>query len=60
MATTTKELTKELKKTATGAVDYAKTTVDTVQTDLADTAADVRDAVQKVFLAGLGALAVAE
>lgn len=60
MATTTQGLSKELKKTATDAVDYAKTTVDGVQNDLADTAADVRDAVQKVFLAGLGALAVAE
>ena len=59
MATTT-ELTKELKKTATDAVETAKTTVDTVQNDLADAAADVRESVQKVFLAGLGALVVAE
>ncbi|MEM1116054.1 MAG: phasin family protein [Bacteroidota bacterium] len=60
MATTTKELTKELKKTATDAIDSAKTTVDTVQSDLSDAAADVRESVQKVFLAGLGALVVAE
>lgn len=60
MATTTKELTKELKKTADTALDTAKTTVDSVQNDLSDAAADVRDSVQKVFLAGLGALVVAE
>ena len=60
MATTTKNLQKEMKKTATDAVDYAKTTVESVQQDLAETAGDVKDAVGKVFLAGLGALAVAE
>ncbi len=60
MATKTKNLQKELKKTATDTVDYAKTTVEGIQKDLADTAGDVKDAVGKVFLAGLGALAVAE
>ena len=60
MATTTKNLQKEIKKTAADAVDYAKTTAESVQKDLTDTAGDVRGAVNKVFLAGLGALAVAE
>ena len=58
MATT--DLTKELKKTADDALKSAKTTVDSVQSDLTETAGDVKDAVQKVFLAGLGALVVAE
>ena len=60
MATTTKELRQEIKKTADDAVKTAKTTVDTVQRDLTEAAGDVQDAVQKVFLAGLGALAMAE
>lgn len=60
MASTTKNLQKEIKKTATDALDSAKSTVDSVQRDLLDTAGDARDAVQRVFLAGLGALAVTE
>ena len=60
MATTTKDLQQEIKKTADTAVDTVKTTIDSVQSDLTETAGDVRDAVQKVFLAGLGALVVAE
>lgn len=60
MATTTQNLTKEIKKTTDDAVATVKTTVETVQNDLTDAAGDVKDAVQKVFLAGLGALAVAE
>ncbi len=60
MATTTKNLTKEIQKTANDAVESAKTTVESVQNDLTDAAGDVKDAVQKVFLAGLGALAIAE
>ena len=60
MATTTKNLQKEIAKTTTDAVDYAKNTVESVQKDLADTAGDVKSAVNRVFLAGLGALAVAE
>ena len=58
MATT--DLTKELKKTADDAIKSAKTTAESVQSDLTETAGDVKDAVQKVFLAGLGALVVAE
>ena len=60
MATTTQNLTKEIKKTTDDAVGQVKTTVETVQRDLTETAGDVKDAVGKVFLAGLGALAVAE
>lgn len=63
MATKTKTpnaLRKELQKTADDAVATAKTTVESVQRDLTDAAGDVQDAVQKVFLAGLGALALAE
>ena len=63
MATATKtasNLRKELQKTADDAVATAKTTVESVQRDLTEAAGDVQDAVQKVFLAGLGALALAE
>lgn len=54
------DLRTEIKKTADDAVTSVKTTVETVQRDLTDAAGDVRDAVNKVFLAGLGALVVAE
>ena len=57
---TPKSLRKELQKTADDAVATAKTTVESVQRDLTEAAGDVQDAVQKVFLAGLGALALAE
>lgn len=60
MATTTQELRKEIQKTTDVAVKSAKTTVETVQRDLTETAGDFQDAAQKVFLAGLGALALAE
>lgn len=60
MATKTSNLTKEIKKTASDAIGTAKTTAESVQDTLADAAGDARDSVQKVFLAGLGALAVAE
>ena len=60
MATTTENLQKELTKTTTDAITAAKTTVEGVQRDLTEAAGDVKDAVTKVFLAGLGALAVAE
>ena len=59
-AKSTKALQKEAKKTTNDAVATAKATVESVQRDLTETAGDVRDAVSKVFLAGLGALAVAE
>ena len=57
---TPKSLRKEFQKTADDAVATAKTTVESVQRDLTEAAGDVQDAVQKVFLAGLGALALAE
>jgi len=60
MATKTQDLRTELKKTADTAVTTAKSTVEGVQRDLTDAAGDVRDAAQKVFLAGLGALVMAE
>lgn len=60
MATTTQDLQKELKKTTTDAVGLAKTTVGTVQKNVNETVGEVRDSVQNVFLAGLGALALAE
>ena len=56
----TKELTKEIKKTADDAVKSVKATAEDVQRELAETAGDVKDAVHNVFLAGLGALAVTE
>lgn len=60
MASTTRDLQKEATKATTDAITLARTTVESVQKDLSESAGDVRDAVQKVFLAGLGALAVAE
>lgn len=60
MATQTRELKKELQKTTADAQKAVKTTAATVQKELTETAGDVKDAAQKVFLAGLGALAVAE
>ena len=50
----------DLKKTADDALGLAMTTAESVQKDLVDTAGDVKDAVQNVFLAGLGALSLAE
>ena len=49
-------LRKELQKSADDALNATKSTVESVQRDLTDAAGDVQDAVQKVFLAGLGAL----
>ena len=60
MATQTQELKKELKKTTDNARKTVKDTVETAQKEIAGTAGDVKDAAQKVFLAGLGAFAVAE
>ena len=60
MATQTQDLQKEIKKTTTDAVTLAKSTVDRVQQDVNETVGEVRDSVQNVFLAGLGALALAE
>ena len=56
----TTELGKEIKKSADDAVKAVRTTAEDVVGDLAETAGDVKDAAHKVFLAGLGALAVTE
>ena len=50
----------DAKKTARDARSLAMTTAETVQRDLIDTAGDVKESVQNVFLAGLGALSMAE
>ena len=57
---TAKSFRQELQKQADDAITSARTTVESVQRDLTDAAGDVQDAVSKVFLAGLGALALAE
>ena len=58
--TKTQELQKEIKKTTEDAMSSVKTTVESVQRELSDTAGDVKEAVQKVFMAGIGALTAAE
>ena len=50
----------DAKKTARDARSLAMTTAENVQRDLIDTAGDVKESVQNVFLAGLGALSLAE
>ena len=60
MATTTLPFQKELQKTADEAVGLARTTADSVQKTVAGTASDVKESAERVFLAGLGALALAE
>ena len=50
----------DLKKTADDTLGLARTTAENVQTDLAETVISVRESVQSVFLAGLGALSMAE
>ena len=55
-----KDLQKEIKKTADDAVKSIKTTAESVQKDFSEAAGDVKEATQNVFLAGLGALAMAE
>ncbi|MFN3597598.1 MAG: phasin family protein [Rubricoccaceae bacterium] len=60
MATKTKQLQTEIKKTTDDAVALARTTAENVQKEVSETAGDVREAAQKVFLAGLGALSLAE
>lgn len=60
MATQTKQLQKEIKKTADDAVTTAKTAVGTAQKEVAEAATEAKESVQNVFLAGLGAFAMAE
>ncbi len=54
------QLQEELKQTADNAVNFARNTAGNVQSDIKGVAGDARDAVQKIFRAGLGALVVAE
>jgi poly(hydroxyalkanoate) granule-associated protein len=56
----TKRVGTDLKKTADDAVALARTTAEGVQKGIAGTVGDVSESVQKVFYAGLGALAMAE
>ena len=56
----TKRLGTDLKKTADDTISLAMTTAENVQRDLLDTVGDVKESVQNVFLAGLGALSMAE
>ncbi|MDX1421341.1 MAG: phasin family protein [Rubricoccaceae bacterium] len=58
MATTTVQ--SELKKTTDDAVKLAKTTADTVQKTVTDTANGVKETTERIFFAGLGAFALAE
>jgi poly(hydroxyalkanoate) granule-associated protein len=60
MPTNVETLQEELKQTAGNAVTLARNTAESVQQDLMGAAGDVRDAVSKIFLAGLGALVMAE
>jgi poly(hydroxyalkanoate) granule-associated protein len=54
------QLQEELKQTADNAVSMARKTASGVQSDVKDLAGDARDAVQRIFRAGLGAMVVAE
>lgn len=56
----TKRVGSDIKKTADDALGLARTTAENVQKDLAETAGSVKESVQSVFLAGLGALSMAE
>ena len=58
MATTTVQ--RELKETTDDAVQLARTTADSVQKTVTDTAAGLKETTEKVFLAGLGAFVLAE
>ena len=60
MATNTEQLQAELKDTADNAVTLARTTAESAAKDLQQAATDLRDQAHQVFLAGLGALAMAE
>lgn len=60
MATSTLPLQKEIKKTADEAVSFARTTADSVQKTVAGTATDLKESTERVLLAGLGALTLAE
>ncbi len=58
--TDAKRVTSDIKKTGTDALGVARSTAKTVQNEIVETAGNVRESVQNVFLAGLGALSMAE
>ncbi len=60
MKTATQQLQTELKKTADDAVTLVRTTADSVQKTVAETTTDVKESAEQLFLAGLGAFALAE
>ena len=55
-----KRVGSDIKKTADDALGLARKTAGAARKDLADTAGNVRETVQNVFLAGLGAMSMAE
>lgn len=57
--TKTEQLQEEIKKTADEAISLVKTTTESAQKGLKDVTKDVSDSAQKIFNAGLGALAIA-
>lgn len=57
--TKTEQLQEEIKKTADEAISLVKTTTESAQKGLKDVTKDVTDSAQKIFNAGLGALAIA-
>ena len=58
--TKTEQLREELQKTADEAITFAKNATESVQANLKEGATDLKEAAQKIFLAGLGALTAAE
>ncbi len=58
--TNTEQLQEEIKQTADSAVALARNTAEAVQKDVQAASAEIKDNVQQVFLAGLGAFALAE
>lgn len=57
--TKTQKLQEEIKKTADEAISLVKTTTESAQKGISDVAGNVTDSAQRIFNAGLGALAIA-
>ena len=57
--TKTQQLQEEIRKTADEAISLVRTTTESAQKGFSDVAKDVTDSAQKIFRAGLGALAIA-
>ncbi len=55
-----KRVATDIQKTGTDALGVARSTAKNVQNEIVETAGNVRESVQNVFLAGLGALSMAE